>query len=1034
MRRPSEETWKRLLGLAICAATVAAFLWGMSRLRIDFDLLNALPQADDVTRDSLEVMAHNPAMERIVIDLSLPDGAPEDRDRLVEAADLAAGRLRASGLFRSVGTARFREAMPRLMDAVARNLPLLFDTRELEAWEAEQLSPERVRASVAGLRERLQGLEGIGLARWIEEDPLELRNRVLGRMARLSFYRDVELYRDHLLSRDGRHLLLVCEPGAAATDTDFARKLTGVLDGLTRTLEAQAGPGRAPVRMEALGSYRYALDNEEIVRRDATRAVVLITLGIAALLVLCFPRPWVGLLALVPAVAGAMLALFVYSLIRPSISALALGFGGGLISIAVDHSIAYLLIMDRTEDTRAATASRTVWAVALFAVVTTAGAFLWLLVSGFPLLAQVGLFAALGITLAFVFLHVVFPLFLPALKAARRPPLLPVERVLERAATARGWWLCGAALALGLAALPLARPGFRVDLHSMNTVTPETLEAEAAVSRVWGDIADNVYVMLQGPDPGALHRESDALADRWEEALRTGVLRAGLAPSMILPGPERAERNLRDWRRFWTPERQERLRASLREAARENGFSEDAFQPFLGSVASPRPRALEIPEPLFDLFGISRREDGRGWVLLATASPGERYDPAAFFRANRGPSALVFDPNHYADSLAAILSHTFLRMLLIIAGGLLFVLVLLFFDPRLVLLTVAPLLFSLVMTLATLKLLGRPLDIPSLMLGIVIFGMGVDYGIFLVRAQQRFLDEKDPSMGPIRTAVFLAAASTLLGMGALAFSRHAVLRSVGITSLLGIGYCLLGAFLILPPCLARLYRPRTPPADPSVTPGSARHRRLALARFDLMETYTRCFARIKLATDPLFPRLAGLVPASGTVLDIGCGRAVPAAWLLAMRPGLRFVGVEPDPDRVRAASRVLGGSGTVLQGTAQTLPAEPARVDAVLMLDMGHYLSEEEMDRLLRDLRRRLSGGGPLVMRITVAADRRRPWRRVKEAVRVRLSRFPQTLRTPQQVRDAIARAGFRLTLFEDEGRDVCWFAASPAAGEGSGP
>jgi predicted exporter/SAM-dependent methyltransferase len=1010
---------------------VGAFAWAVSRLQIDFDILNALPRADEVTRDAREVIKHNPALDRVVFDLSLPDGT-SDRDRLVRAADIVSLHLRESGLFRSVGTARFREAMPELISAITENLPMMFDENDLEEWEAEGLTPGKVRKAVGTARERLLGLEGIGQARWIEQDPLELRYRVLGRMARISFYRDVQFYRDHLLSGDGKHLLLLCDPAGPATNTAYARKLTRILDELAGTLEAKAEGRQSPVEILALGSYRYALDNEEIVRRDATRALVLITVGIAVLLLLSFPRAWVGLLALLPAVAGAMLALFVYSLFRPGISALALGFGGGLISITVDHSIAYLLFLDRTEDTRAAHASSVVWSVGLFAVVTTAGAFCVLLVSGFPLLAQVGLFAALGIVFSFLFLHLLFPLFIPALRAARRPPILPVERILTRAATSRGWLLFGIAVILAVCAAFFARPAFRADLRSMNTVTKETLEAETAVSRVWGDITSNIYVMLEGKDPGDLHRLGDELADRWEEDLRSGVLSSGFTASMILPGPDRAGRNLRDWERFWTPERTRRLRFALEKAARDNGFSPDAFQPFLEQVESPRYRAPEIPETLYDFFGISQKAAAGGWMLLATAAPGERYDAETFFRKHKSPSVRVFDPNQYSDHLSAILAHTFVRMLLIIAGGVFLVLVFLFLDLRLVLLTLAPLLFSLVCTLATLKLLGRPLDIPSLVLAIVIFGMGVDYGIFLVRSQQRFLDEEHPSQGPIRTAVLLAAASTLLGMGALAFSRHAVLRSVGITSFLGIGYSLLGAFILLPPCLARLYRPRVQTAPGPLKPGGARHRRAALARFDLLGTYTRFFARTKMRIDPLFARLADLVPSSGTVLDIGCGRGVPAAWLMALHPGLRFVGVEPDPEKVRVASRVLGSDGLVLEGTAQDLPAEPAKVDAVLCLDVGHYLTEEDMDRLLRELVWRLGPEGPLVMRITIQTDRSRRWKRFKESVRVRLSRHPQFLRSPERITEQFLRAGFELRMIEDEGRDLCWFVASPEPGKGA--
>ncbi len=1023
---------KLVLGLLICAGIVAAFLQALARIHIDFDILNVLPCTDDVTHDAREVMKQNPAMDRVLIDLSRSDRLP-DRDRLIEAAETVADRLRQSGLFRSVGVNRFGQGMTNLLGTVTNNLPLLFDEDDLAEWDAGVLSRQNVLDAVGRARERLLGLEGIGQADGVSRDPLELRFRVLARMMRMAFFQNVEVYRDNLLSGDGKHLLLVCEPSRPPTDTTFSRELTRILEELSASLGADAGPGKASVEILALGSFRYALDNEEIVRRDAARAVLIITLGITALLLMTFPRPWIGILALVPAVAGAMLALIVYSLFSSHISALALGFAGALISISVDHSIAYLMFLDRREETHASRASRQVWAVALFAVLTTAGAFSILLWSGFLLMAQVGIVAAMGVVFSFLFLHLVFPLFIPGLPAARRPALLPLEGLLKRLTTSRGWGAFGVAVALAVCGVFLATPEFRVDLRTMNTVSPETLKAENVVSRVWGNVTEKVYVMLQGEDVRELQRLSDPLSSRWEEELRTGLLRSGFTPSMILPGAERARRNLEAWLNFWNPDRVKRLRAHLAEAGGKNGFSAGAFDPFLEQVESPRYRDLEIPEDLYDLFGISPKKDGTGWVLLASATPGEAYDGGVFFQAHRQPSVHVFDPNLYSDRLAALLSQTFLRMFVIIAAGTLFLVWILFFDIRLVILTFAPLVFSMILTLATLKILGRPLDIPSLMLAIVIFGMGVDYSLLLVRSQQRCLNEKHPSQDPVRVAVFLASASTMLGMGALALSSHAVLRSAGIVSFLGIGYSALGAFLLLPPCLARLYRPRAFALHEPVTPGSSRHRRAVMSRFALLEPYPRFFARFKMKIDPMFPRLAEFVPPDGTVLDVGCGYGVPAAWLLTLNPRLRFVGLDPDKEKTHLAARALGEDCRVLHGSAQDLPADPREVNAVLLLDVGHYLPDVDLDRLLGELRLRLAtSGGPLVMRITIPADRSRPWRRLKEALRLRLARPRHVLRPPSRLRAMLEQNGFRLKVVEDEGRDVCWFVAVPATGKES--
>jgi predicted RND superfamily exporter protein len=69
-----------------------------------------------------------------------------------------------------------------------------------------------------------------------------------------------------------------------------------------------------------------------------------------------------------------------------------------------------------------------------------------------------------------------------------------------------------------------------------------------------------------------------------------------------------------------------------------------------------------------------------------------------------------------------------------------------------------PTLFAMIATLGTLNIMGRPLDIPGLMLSIVVFGIGIDYSVFFVRSYQRYGTLNHPAFGQIRMAVFLPVA------------------------------------------------------------------------------------------------------------------------------------------------------------------------------------------------------------------------------------------------------------------------------------
>ncbi len=271
-------------------------------------------------------------------------------------------------------------------------------------------------------------------------------------------------------------------------------------------------------------------------------------------------------------------------------------------------------------------------------------------------------------------------------------------------------------------------------------------------------------------------------------------------------------------------------------------------------------------------------------------TPGPAYEANAFFTRYAATNLVsLFDAGLFNRRLGEVLVSLFTEIALITGLGIILVVFFFFLDWRLFLIVLAPVVFALVCTLGSLKLLGRPVDIPGIMLWIVIMGMGIDYGIYYVCAYQRYLDERHPFMTLIRQAMFLAGATTLIGFGVLAFARHAVLKSIGLTSLLGIAYSLVGAFLIVPPLVKRALVPVALPPE-TLEAGSPRHTERTLLRYRHIEATPRLFARWKIRLDPMFPRLGGLheEPPTHPGHRVRLRRSVRlAAGALSRRHGLR---------------------------------------------------------------------------------------------------------------------------------------------------
>ena len=970
----------RLLSI-VALLIIGCTVLGLLRLDIDTDVVRSLPAGEKVIADGLAIFKHHPIHDQIAVDIM---NSGDDPDILVDSGAFLEQKMEQSGLFAQVGIDAVGNMIPELAVHAARNLPLLFSEEELERDVAPLLTKTRISERIHRLYTGLSSMEGIGQAKFIGLDPLGLKDLILAKMAPLAPSLNSRLYKGSLLSGDGHHLLVTARPLAGGTDTASARSIAELLATTSRELAEKYASLGLQLTLTPVGAYRAALDNERIIRHDVQLALILATVGIGLLLLFSFPRPLIGLLSLVPALAGTSAALFVYSLFHSSISIMVLGFGGAIISITVDHGIAYLLFLDRPQETKGKEASYEVRAIGIMAVITTIGAFLILGFSGFPIFTELGQFTALGILFSFLFVHSIFPRIFPTMPPGsnRALPLRGLVNILYN--TGKPGAIAAALLACTL--LFFAKPAFHVSLSSMNTVSNETMKADALFTEVWGKIGDRIFLMHTADSITEIQDSNDRLLVQFEQDIRQDTLTAAFVPSMIFPGKEKGKQNLSAWHTFWEQGRAGEVQRMLLTAGRALGFTPDAFADFyalLNPEFSAQP--LTIPARYYSLLGISENTHGSGLIQFITALPGANYDTADFF-SRYGKDNTIFDAANFTKRLAEILFSTFTTMLVVI--GLILALLLAFFylNLQLTLLTLLPVLFAYICTLGTLKLIGHPLDIPALMLSIIILGMGIDYSIFCVRAHQRYREINHPSYALVRSSIFLAASSTLIGFGVLCFADHSLLHSIGITSFLGIAYSLIGAFLLLPPLL-NLYFVRVYKKNAAI--GNKDINQRIRYRFRTLEAYPRMFTRFKLQFDPMFgdlPQMLAHTKAVGTIVDIGCGYGVPACWCLERFEDAKVFAIDPDPERVRVASITTGDRGKITRGWAQNIPPTPNLADVILLLDMIHYLDDETVRAVFAGSFHTLAPGGILVARFVIRPEGKPSWSWRLEDTRIKLS------------------------------------------------
>ncbi len=991
------------ISLFIAALTIL----GLLRLDIDTDVVRSLPKGERIIADGLDIFEHHPIHDQIAVDIML---GIEDPDALVEVGSFLEEKMAASDLFTQVGIEATSALIPDLAIHVAHNLPLLFSREELEEKVVPLLDADRLNRRILALYQDLSTIEGIGQADFIGIDPLGLKDIILAKLAPLAPSTGTRFYRGKLLSADGRHLLITAKPRASGTDTASARKIATLLDQTSKEIALKFAASGQEVTLTPVGAYRAALDNERIIRHDVQLALILATAGIGLLLLFAFPRPLIGLLSLIPALAGVGCAIFIYSLLHHSISIMVLGFGGAVISITVDHGIAYLLFLDRSHETKGKDASLEVRAIGIMAVITSIGAFLILSFSGFPVFVQLGQFTALGILFSFIFVHSVFPKIFTTMPPAsiRKLPLRRLVDILYR--TGKPGFF--AAIIVVLVLLFFAKPQFHTSLSSMNTVSEATIAADEMFTEVWGNNGKQLFLMNSAETMAKLQADNDNVLSKIESDIKSEILSGAFVPSMIFPGSEKAQQNLSDWHTFWDRSRREEVQKSLRTTGTDLGFTTEAFTDFFSMLDPSFSKKMQaVPAKFYNLLGISKNDHNSSFIQFITIAPGHKYRAESFF--NRyGTKSKIFDSVAFTHRLAEILVSTFTTMLAVIAASAALLLLLFYLNLPLTILTLLPPLFAYICTLGTLKLIGRPLDIPALMLSIVVFGMGIDYSIFCVRAHQRYRHIDHPSYGLVRVAVFMAGTSTLIGFGVLCFAKHSLLNSIGVTSLLGIGYSLIGTYLLLPP-LMNFYQKWQ---DRKVNVKDLGPDQRIRARYHSLEAYPRMFVRLKLRFDPMFDDLTkifGQHQNIKTIVDIGCGYGVPGCWCLEQFENAHLYGIDPDLERVRVASIAAGTRGTITDGFAPAMPDIPHNADIILVLDMLHYLDDETASTLFQKSFRILEDNGLIITRYVSKPAMAPSWSWRLEDFRVRLSGKTAYYRTPEQMAKLLGNSGFDLVLNE---------------------
>ncbi len=619
---------------------------------------------------------------------------------------------------------------------------------------------------------RLYSPVGGGLGRW-QDDPLGLWPAWW--QARAG--QGMQLRDGFVAVRDaaGRDwALLRFHSAQPAFRLDGDAPLQATLDAATNDARKAAGGtldtlrGGVPLHAEAAAS-RAAFEVNTIGLGSLLAVLLLVWLAFRSL------RP----IALVGAslLVGLAAAIAVTSWVFGQVHLITLVFGASLAGVAEDYGIHYFACRQGHPDVPPRTMMRSLLPALALALLTSVLAYMALGIAPFPGLRQMAVFATTALTATFI----TAVLWFPWLDAGTPRHSRFASRIAGSLARWPRWSpnLVGgvvAVLALVFIAGGLQRLRTSDDLRGLQASPPELLRNEIAIGKLLGLPSPAQYFLVEGDDAQAVLRAEERLTAALQQQVDAGRLQGWRAVSDSLPSLQRQQAD----RELVIPAEtlaRTRVATMLGETPPATTTVANASLQVEDGLRQPLAAPLR-PLWLGDV-------DGRhaSIVMLQGLTPAHL---AAVAAAGQGIEGVRWIDR--TATFSSLLHHYRLQMgWLLLAGYVAVGLALLARFRRNAWRAWVPTVLAALLSLAALGWLGVPLQLFGVLAQLLLLGLGVDYGIFL-------LEHEDD--GASWLAVCLGAASTLLAFGLLSLSATPALHGFGLTLLFGIGLVWL-----LSPCL-----------------------------------------------------------------------------------------------------------------------------------------------------------------------------------------------------------------------------------------
>ncbi len=794
----SKNTGRRIFLLLLLLLLISASIFYTVRnVQFEESIASILP-ADEDNKFLVELLDSASFFDRMVFHIYHSDSTLIKPEALIQIASMMADSIEEKFIPEYIKNIEGRidpTMQLQLMENFFNYLPIYMEDSDYKYIDSLIKNGDMGHILQEHLR-MLNSPAGMMASRYIFRDPFGLASAQMHRLKTLQLDKNLTVRGNFLITRDQKHVLFFVTP-VDAKNTGLNESFVHHLD---KIIDEIAAISRESVRIEYIGSLPIATANAKRIRKDIQLTVSLAAIIILLLIFYYFRKIKTLAYILLPAIFGASTALFILSFLQTKLSIIALGIGSVLLGITIDYALHLL-----THIKRHGQLNRSVKKVSLpiaLSSITTATAFFCLLLLSSQSMRQLGLFAGISVLSAALLTIFYLPAIIPDQSFGKSIGKNSwIEQVARFEIRHKTIYIILLIVVSAILYVFSKKAGFEKDIEKSNYMPANLKAAHSAINKVSDIHQKHIYLLSSGKDLNEALINLDIQSQYLQSLKEKNQINDYYGISSLLYSLEKQTIKIDKWNSFWTEEKKTLLKDKLDKAAGENHFKTEAFEGFYRTLE--KEYTATPPEILFNAFSILIKDfkiELTDRTLIPTIIPvSDQNEKISLTETFNGyPNSYVLDRKDFFLQLFESVQMDFNRLIRLSLLVVFLIILLSLGRIELAVITFIPIVLSWIWTLGIMGLAGLKFNYFNIVICTLIFGLGVDYSIFITNGLLQKYKYGHDDLISFRSSILISVITTLTGLGVLIFAKHPALRSIASLAIIGITSVVLISFTLQP--------------------------------------------------------------------------------------------------------------------------------------------------------------------------------------------------------------------------------------------